>query len=382
MDELNPRFFIPSGINNQFQSAGLPFSEYIQHTRAMISKARIDLTPENSETILNANSPYEWKPSHNTNNTTYKRGVLLIHGLYDSPFKLLEIAQNFLDQGFLVLGILLPGHGTVPGDLLNIRYPEWIKTIDYAAEELKKQVNEVYLVGFSLGAILAIHHVVRCPNVAGLVLIAPPLRLRDHGIIKLLTLIKISEWFSNTFKWYRKVRQKDYVKYESFTYNAAIQIFKLIEESHQLLRKNSFHKLPMFVVLTADDEVINPSSGVDFFLEHANAQSKMLIYGDLQTVQDPRITHRPSVYPEQCIISFSHACLTCSPENPHYGIHGDYQDFQHYPRCQRPEADTIYLGAALRKNYSKFPLQRLCYNPDFHNMVADINLFISNICKS
>jgi alpha-beta hydrolase superfamily lysophospholipase len=381
MHELDPRNYQPSGLNQQFEGTGLPFSEYVQQTRAMISRARIDLTPDNAEKILNCNSPYEWKPASDTPPNKYKRGILLVHGLYDSAFKMMEIAQYFLKQGFLVRGILLPGHGTVPGDLLNVQYQEWVKAFDYGVETLKKEVEEIYLAGFSLGAALAINYVARYPKVAGLILIAPPLQLRAHNTLKLLTAIRFSDWFSSHFKWYRKVRQQDYVKYESFPYYPAIQIFKLIEESHQLLRQHPLDKLPMFVVVTADDEVLNPDSSIDFFLQYANSHSKMIIYGNKPAAQDTRIIHRKDTYPEQHIIDFSHNCLTSSPENPHYGMNGDYQDFQHYPNCQRPHSDIIYLGAALRKNFTKLPLQRLCYNPDFHQMMTDMDRFISEIRK-
>ena len=38
-------------------------------------------------------------------------GVLLIHGLTDSPYSLRRVGQILYERGFYVLGLRLPGHG-------------------------------------------------------------------------------------------------------------------------------------------------------------------------------------------------------------------------------------------------------------------------------
>jgi alpha-beta hydrolase superfamily lysophospholipase len=56
------------------------------------------------------NHSYELTPA-----TPPRGAVLLVHGLSDSPYSMRGIAQVFFDQGFDVVVLRLPGHGTIPG---------------------------------------------------------------------------------------------------------------------------------------------------------------------------------------------------------------------------------------------------------------------------
>lgn len=46
--------------------------------------------------------------------------VLLLHGLTDSPYSLRHIARLYRDRGFVVIGMRMPGHGTVPAGLSDV----------------------------------------------------------------------------------------------------------------------------------------------------------------------------------------------------------------------------------------------------------------------
>ena len=47
-------------------------------------------------------------------------GVLLLHGLTDSPYSLRALGQRLHAEGYHVLGLRFPGHGTAPSGLLEI----------------------------------------------------------------------------------------------------------------------------------------------------------------------------------------------------------------------------------------------------------------------
>jgi len=46
--------------------------------------------------------------------------VLLVHGLSDSPYCMRGMAETFLAQGFDVVVLRLPGHGTIPAALTDV----------------------------------------------------------------------------------------------------------------------------------------------------------------------------------------------------------------------------------------------------------------------
>lgn len=62
----------------------------------------------------NFNRSYELRPED------IKGGVLLLHGLTDSLYSLRHIGEMFARQGFYVLSLRMPGHGTIPGGSIGL----------------------------------------------------------------------------------------------------------------------------------------------------------------------------------------------------------------------------------------------------------------------
>lgn len=411
----DPRLYTPSGLNNQFMDEGLSFADYIAHCQTIILQARADIKPENQEKIISANSPFQWipkqffipntltpAPSSPSSGRKKVKGVLLIHGLYDSPFLMHDIAAYFLAKNFLVYAVLLPGHGTVPGDLLNIQYREWIKVVDYAVQQLRLHVEEIYLGGFSTGGILAINHAARLAPISGLILFAPAMKLRAEPLLPFaLPALNLIARINKGALWYHKAPQLDYVKYNSFTCNSVDQVHQLIKQTQSLITTACF-EMPLFLVAALSDELIHFPAISNFFKLNHHPGSRFIIYGheinysqehrqltrlrtlisrcrqnwNTQLLDDSRILVRSSDFPEENILDFSHTCLTISPNNPHYGRQGDYEDFQHYHGSQ-PTSGEVFKGAINHKNLNKkIVLQRLTYNPDFEYMMDKLREFL------
>ena len=65
-------------------------------------------------------APYRLEPPADcpvTDGKAHHNGIVLMHDLQESPYQLQELAEYFRERCFVVLVPLLPGHGTVPGDL-------------------------------------------------------------------------------------------------------------------------------------------------------------------------------------------------------------------------------------------------------------------------
>lgn len=78
-------------------------------------------------------------------------GVLLIHGFTGSPAAMRPWAEFLLSKGYAVRVPLLPGHGTKPEDLNNVKWREWPAKVQSELEELFKSCNQVFIVGLSMG---------------------------------------------------------------------------------------------------------------------------------------------------------------------------------------------------------------------------------------
>ena len=119
----------------------LEFADYLSECRTIIQNTRTDLGRyPNPTAIIDANTPFELKPEKPVSTTT-RYGALLIHGLLDCPFIMRDIGNTLQSQGLLVRSILLPGHGTVPSGLLQVKYQDWLQATHYGITSLSKEVD-------------------------------------------------------------------------------------------------------------------------------------------------------------------------------------------------------------------------------------------------
>ena len=87
--------------------------------------------------------------------------VVLLHGLTDSPYSLRHIARRYAADGFVVVAIRLPGHGTVPAGLSHVEWEEWMAATRLAIREAKRLSSPeapLHIVGFSNGGALAVKY--------------------------------------------------------------------------------------------------------------------------------------------------------------------------------------------------------------------------------
>ena len=108
-----------------------------------------------------------------------KGGVVLLHGLTDSPYSLRHLAERYQAAGFAVVAIRLPGHGTVPAGLLEVDWAEWTAATRLAvraAESMAGPNNPLHIVGFSNGGALALKYAMEAID-------RPDLRQADQLIL-------------------------------------------------------------------------------------------------------------------------------------------------------------------------------------------------------
>jgi carboxylesterase len=104
-------------------------------------------------------------------------GVLFIHGFTASPAEMRPMAEAVAQaMGWRCVGPLLPGHGTRIEDLQQTNREEWVMAVERAYEALSRECDQVFVVGLSLGAVLACHLALRQTGdvkLGGLILLAP-----------------------------------------------------------------------------------------------------------------------------------------------------------------------------------------------------------------
>jgi len=100
--------------------------------------------------------------------------VLVLHGFGGSPSTLRKWGEALAEAGAAVSVPRLPGHGTRWKDLNETGFDDWAAAADTAVTSLRAEHDEVYVMGVSLGALLALRLAeTRGPDIAGLVLVNP-----------------------------------------------------------------------------------------------------------------------------------------------------------------------------------------------------------------
>jgi carboxylesterase len=101
-------------------------------------------------------------------------GVLLCHGFTGSPGSLRPWAEYLAAEGLTVSLPRLPGHGTTWQEMNRTRWEDWYAEVDRAFGELQATSDDIFLMGLSMGACLALRLAeLHGDAVRGLVLVNP-----------------------------------------------------------------------------------------------------------------------------------------------------------------------------------------------------------------
>jgi alpha-beta hydrolase superfamily lysophospholipase len=170
--------------------------------------------------------------------------VLLVHGLTDSPYSMRAVAEVFRDQGFYVLVLRLPGHGTIPSGLLDVHWQDWLAAVELAAKHAAARAgpdHPFFAGGYSTGAALTTLYSVRAlgdaslPRPSQLVLISPAIGISKAAVLtKILSGLSFIPFFEKS-NWIDIAPEYDPYKYNSFPVNAAKQIQALTVELQSAL---------------------------------------------------------------------------------------------------------------------------------------------------
>lgn len=382
-----------SGLNTRFNGGQLAFADYVAQTRDMIGQVRAGADADNPEKIVEGNAPFELKPAAGFppgQKKIYKRGVLLTHGLTDSPYFMRHLATFFQENGFRVMAVLLPGHGTQPGDLLEVRWQEWAKAVAYGADRLADEVDEVYLAGFSAGGALSICQSLRDKRVHGLFLFSPAIKITPRAARA--KWHKIGRWLMPSKKWVSIMPDTDIYKYESLPKNAAAQMYALTQEISSQLQMREL-SIPVFAAASQDDTSVDISATLEFMTRAHHPSSKLVLYTSDMEKRPSGIPARKlemvnSALPGQKILSSAHTAIVLPTDDAHYGMAGDYANCIHYypgdrekyAACKQ-QAKDIWQGEITDKNLQTGILRRLMVNPNFAALEISMQQFIASLSQ-
>lgn len=213
-DELENRVFAKTGALGQ--------DTYNRYSKSSLS------CPDRFS--LNWNRSFEMIPSE------IKGGILLIHGLTDSPYSMKSMAKVFYDNDYYVLVLRMPGHGTIPAALTSVSWRDWLAATKVGARHVRDEIGPdlpFLLAGYSNGGALSLLYTLsslndtalHCPD--RLILLSPAIAISGSaGLAHWLELTSVLPYFEKA-KWKSVGPEYDPFKYNSFPLNGA-------EQSHNL----------------------------------------------------------------------------------------------------------------------------------------------------
>jgi len=355
------------------------FAQYQYQTKQWLAQNRHFLT-QYPERELAANTPFEIKANKEL---TPSRGVLLVHGLLDSPYSFVDIAPRLAAMGFTVRTVLLEGHGSKPANLLQTDADNWYQLVDEQVAIFKQEVDELYLGGFSTGANLTTHYGMNDDDIAGLMLFSPGFK----AFTELDVMAPVVPWFTDWLYAPSLKHQTNYVRYMTGPSNAYAQYYRTSDDILALFERQTFDK-PVFMALSETDSIINPHRALDIFTKRMTHHNSHLIwFGNAPTlneqpVLDSRVTVLPGKVPEYQVSNYSHMGLLFSTDNSYYGVNGrqrfcvNGQQQGAYGRCVRGQDVWFSAYGYVEPNKEH---ARLTFNPWFEQMMKSLEQVFFNV---
>ena len=410
------------------------FERYMRDVQMLIADRhvgpRIEDDPADLPMLAAAIGPRQWMQGGHQCEPERTDGILLLHVLTDSTYLMRDLVQALTEEPLragrcvVARSLLLPGHGTVPADLLDVRHEDWTDTVDYGVRSFAGVAGRVHLVGFSTGGALALQaayaqarapYLARVP-VASLILLAPAIRPRS-GWAQVPWLLGAMDALGLK-SWEIRHQDLDFAKYESFPVNAGRQLALLATQVDAKLANEPL-PVPMFLALSRNDGTLDSARSLKLFQWQSDVRHRLwLVAGVMARADDPLVRElsldrdRVQIFDPRTedgkVLDFAHTALPVAQENSHYGKDRAYANCLHYavadPKVVSPRqcvCMTLQMRKALPASCQQQPqaahwrygepvgssdaatgggvLRRLTFNPLFAHMVRDIRAFLGRI---
>lgn len=361
-------------------SAALPsctqdsFAAYQQATRQWLRHNRVFVTTD-PERELTENSPFELRPPAFAAQRP-RRGILLMHGLSDSPGYLRNVAASLAEAGWLVRVLLTPGHGSRPADLMLANHADWQACLKHQSALLKQDVDTLWIGGFSTGANLAAAQAMHDDSVSGVLLFSPPFAAKN-------TLIPFTPWLEWLSPWAtRNETAQNPLRYDALATHGVAQFHASMQDIQQKLSREHFSK-PAILVLAAEDEVIPAEKVYQLFhTRFTHPASRLLWFGTPpKGSPDARLIPFPDSFPKRRISHLSHLSLIFAPEHPLYGASGNPLLLDNEQKETPPvDPERFWFGPAGYHEPGKYHA-RQSWNPLFVPMMTTIEEIMNKASK-
>lgn len=196
-------------------------------------------------------------------------GVLLIHGFTSSPKDFSEFAEFLSNKNITVYVPLLPGHGTHPRDLREIKYEDWINAVQQALNLL--DTEKKFVLGYSMGGTLALYLATQ-NDFNGVISINSAIFLESR-YIPFVPLVKLVETYTaKNAEAIIELIDEDRIVYDSTPLDSITELQKLINEVNL-----SEITEPILIFQADNDKTVSPESASHIYINVKSNEKEIII---------------------------------------------------------------------------------------------------------
>ncbi len=240
-----------------------------------------------------------WNRSFELPQAAPRAGVLLLHGMSDSPYSLRSQGLRLHAEGAWVLGLRIPGHGTAPAGLVDVSWQDMAAAVRLAMTHLSARVGErpITIVGYSNGGALGVQYALSALSddsltmPANIVLISPAI-----GVTALAAFAIWQERIGgllglDKLQWNSVLPEYNPFKYQSFAVNAGDQTYRLTAEiAAQLERLGKQGQLqrfpPVLAFQSAADATVSTPALITGLMDKLPENGHELVVFDINKAAD------------------------------------------------------------------------------------------------
>ena len=207
-----------------------------------------------------------------------RRGVLLVHGFTGNPAEMRLLGEQLNSLGFTVLAVRLAGHGTVVQDMGRTTKDDWLTSVRDGYQLLKGLVDDIAIVGHSMGALLTLLISLEVKT-DRLVLLAPPIFIAPEQGLSQLPPRKssVGQYAPKSRRQLPNVPPAANDTYSLMPLTAIHELLEVIEEVQQSIRKVT---VPLLLIHGKSDHTADSSSSQYIYDNVASAAKEIIFLDD------------------------------------------------------------------------------------------------------
>lgn len=183
-----------------------------------------------------------------------KIGCLVIHGFGGSTYEVEPLAIHLAEKGYDAVCPILKGHTGKREDMKNANYLQWIYSVEEELIKLQTNCDDIYIIGFSMGGLIAFNLAERY-EIKAIVTINTPIYYWNIKRILTNLIEDLRERDLKNFKRYMKSsRNSPFSALRNF-----LLLLKLTKSKLKLI------KCPVYIIQALDDDTVRKASASFIF---------------------------------------------------------------------------------------------------------------------